>query len=195
MAGRGVVAIVLAAGGSRRMGAPKMLAELGGRSLVRLATETALASRADDVIVVIGANAAEVRGALADTRARCVDNPDWSAGLAGSIRSGVEAAGEADAVLLILGDQPALTPAILDALVEAHRAGRTLAACEYEDGTIGPPSLLGRSHFAALLALEGDQGARALLRGGEPVLVPFPDGLLDVDTPEDLARARQTLAP
>ncbi len=191
MSGAGVVAIVLAAGGSSRMGTPKMLARLDGRPLVCGATETALVSRVDDVIVVVGANAAEVRGVLEGTPARFVDNPDWSTGLAGSIRCGVETAREADAVLLILADQPALTPGILDALVEAHRAGRTQAACQYEDGTIGPPALLGRAHFAALQSLEGDQGARALLRAGNPVLVPFPGGTLDVDTPEDLARARE----
>lgn len=170
------------------MGEPKLLALLGGRPLVRWAVEAAQASRADEVLVVVGANARATRDALVATGVHCVENPGWEAGLASSIHCGLEAAGEPDAVLLILADQPAVTPAVLDALVEKHRSGHALAACEYTDGTVGPPALLGRIHFEALRVLEGDRGAHAIVRSGEPELVQFSGGTFDVDTPEDLAR-------
>ena len=191
MAGDRIAAIVLAAGGSRRMGAPKMLADLGGRPLVRHAVDAALASRVDEVWVVTGPANSEVRLALSDRDVYVVHNPAWAAGLAGSIRAGLEACSGADAVIVILGDQPALTPAILDALIDAHGQGRPLAACVYENGAVGPPALFARAHFPALLSLEGDRGAHALLRDSDPRLVPFPAGALDVDTPEDLERARR----
>ncbi len=172
------------------MGAPKLLALLAGRPLISHAVDAALQSQADAVFVVTGASADEVRTALGDCGARFVDNRAWASGLASSIGCGIRAAHDFDAAVLLLGDQPTLRPETLDALIEHYRAGRPLAACEYQDGTIGPPALFDRSHYEALLELTGDAGAKAVLRGKSATIVPFPTGTLDVDTPEDLERAR-----
>lgn len=191
----GIAAIVLAAGGARRMGRPKQLLEIGGRALVRRAVDAA-AGVADAVWVVVGAGADAVAAALAESGARIARNPDWTRGMASSIRCGVEAACAAApkprALLLLLCDQPAVTTALLQQLAAHFAAGRDLAACEYA-GALGPPALFGAQHFSALRALRGDGGARALLEapGAQVARVPFPEGALDVDTPDDLRRAAQ----
>lgn len=191
----GIAAIVLAAGGARRMGRPKQLLEMGGRALVRRAVDAA-AGVADAVWVVVGAEADAVAAALAGSGARIARNPDWTRGMASSIRCGVEAACTAAppprALLLLLCDQPAVTTALLQRLAAHFAAGRGLAACEYA-GALGPPALFGAQHFSALRALRGDGGARALLEapGAQVARVPFPEGALDVDTPADWRRAAQ----
>ncbi len=184
-----MTAVVLAAGGSSRMGRPKMLVDLGGTPLVRHAVDAVFASRADEIVVVTGAASREVEAALDDSRIVFAHNPDWESGIAGSIRSGVLAANESHAALVVLGDQPMVTGEILDALIDRFHEGHATVACEYEDGTLGPPALFGASPRASLLSLAGDQGARILLRASSPARVPFPGGALDVDTPADLARA------
>lgn len=181
-------AIVLAAGGSSRLGQPKQLLELDGRPLVRRAAEQAVAAGCDPVIVVVGAEAGAVEGALQESGARCVENRAWAEGMAGSIRCGVGALPEdVDAALILLCDQPAVSTALLVRLRAAQReSGMPMVACAY-GGTLGPPALFVRACFPALLGLEGDAGARSLLaRARERVAsVEFPDGALDVDTGED----------
>lgn len=180
------------------MGVSKQLLALEGESLVRRAARVALASRCDDVFVVVGAHAAEVTEELNDLPVRVVENRRWHDGLSTSIRVGVTAA-EAltepavDAVLLILVDQPAVDPELLDRLIAAlENAPAGLVAAEYA-GTIGAPALFSRRHFPALLALLGDRGGKSVLvaHAGAVVAIPFPNGVFDIDTPADLERARK----
>jgi len=191
-----VTAVLLAAGASRRLGQPKQLLRLAGQPLVRRAALTALGSRAERVLVVTGSRATEVEAALAGLAVECVRCTRWEAGLAASLRTGIEAAlahGDAS-VLVMLADQPAVNAALLDALIARHAAGAEIAACEY-GGEPGVPALFA-PHFARkLLALEGDRGAKALLvrEREHRALVPFPDGALDVDTLDDWERARRIL--
>jgi molybdenum cofactor cytidylyltransferase len=190
-----VVAVLLAAGGSRRLGEPKQLLRLAGQPLVRRAALAALGSRARRVVVVTGAEAERVEAALAGLAVECVRCSKWQDGLAASLREGVSAAladGEAS-VLLLLADQPALDAALLDALIDAHAAGAAIAASHY-GGEPGVPALFAPRFARELLALGGDRGAKALLLRERERLaaVPFPGGALDVDTPEDWARAART---
>lgn len=188
MPGSGIAAIVLAAGGARRMGTPKMLCPLHGRPLVRHAVDAVLGSMADTCCVVAGDAHAGIRAALRGTGARVVHHPGWEAGMASSLRAGLAAVGACEAVIVVLGDQPRLTAPIVDALIAQHRAGAPIVACDHGGGVSGPPVLFDRSRLGALRALEGDHGARALLRDPAVERVPFPGGRDDVDTTADLAR-------
>ena len=181
--------VLLAAGGSSRLGRAKQLLPYLGRTLVEHAARTALASGAAEVVVVVGAESAAVREALRGLRVRIVQNDAWAEGMGGSIARGVAALGEEiDAAVVALGDQPRITPAHLRTLAERVReSGKPIVASSY-DGVLGAPCAFDRSEFARLRALSGDVGARHLVRSGEePVeAVVFAGANLDVDTPEDV---------
>ncbi len=180
--------VLLAAGGSSRLGRPKQLLPYLGRTLVEHAARTALASAAAEVVVVVGAEARAVREALRGLRVRIVENGDWASGMGGSIARGVAALGSGtEAVVVALGDQPRITPSHLRTLAERVSEDRPIVASSY-DGVAGAPCAFGRSEFGRLEALKGDQGARDLIRsGGETVeVVEFAGANVDIDTPEDV---------
>jgi molybdenum cofactor cytidylyltransferase len=184
---------VLAAGASRRLPGPKQLLRYRGVTLVRRAAQTAVAAACGPVVVVLAPGAGPLRFELVDLDVRMVENPDTAKGLSTSVRAGLEAlerGGTPDAVVFMTCDQPLLTAEILRSLVAAFAASRPAAvACEYA-GTIGVPVLFDRSLFGELRALEGDQGAKRILRRhpAETVRIPFEQGSLDIDTPEDARR-------
>jgi molybdenum cofactor cytidylyltransferase len=188
-----VSAIVLAAGASARMGRPKQLLEWQGRPLVRVAAETALAGGLDPVLVVVGAARAAATAALAGLPALVVDNPDYASGQSSSLRVSVTALGEqAEAAVVLLGDQPFVTAEIVARIVEEWRASAAPIVAPVYAGQRGNPVLFARSIFPELLAIQGDQGARAVLaaHSSHVRLVPFdnPLPLADLDTPEDYQR-------
>lgn len=183
-------AIILAAGGSSRMGAAKQLLEIDGRPMVARAADAALGSGAAPVVVVLGANAGEVAAAIAGRRVLTVHNADWREGLSSSIRAGLAALLAAepslDAVLLAPCDQPALSPEVITLLSSLHRATGRMSAARYQ-GRNGAPAVFGRIHFGALMALKGDQGARGLLNGGPErvAAIDLPELGVDLDTPSE----------
>ncbi len=180
--------VVLAAGGSARMGRAKQLLPYLGHSLVEHAARTALASGAAEVIVVVGAHADEVRARLRNLKVRVVLNAEWAEGMGGSVAKGVAALSDAiDTAVVALGDQPRITPAHLRILGE-H--GGRIVASSY-DGVVGAPCAFARSEFSRLVALRGDEGARSLIRAEDVATIPFAAANLDVDTPLDY----QTLVP
>jgi molybdenum cofactor cytidylyltransferase len=187
----GVAAIVLAAGASSRLGHMKQLLLFGGKPLVRHVVDTASAAACSPIVVVTGAQAGSVLEALAGSQAQAIENPEWREGIAGSLRRGILALpGQVDAAIVLLCDQPAVSPALLQSLIAAQRnTGQAIVACRWEHA-IGPPALFLRERFPALLALAGDVGARSMLRaaGENLTLVDFPDGHFDVDTPADWER-------
>lgn len=190
-----VAGVLLAAGAARRFGSPKQLAPLRGAPLLQHPLDALLAARLDDVVVVLGAYAPEVKAALRPSRARVLVAGDWEEGMAASLRRGVHAAAgrEADWALVALGDQPGLSAPAVDALTAAARAappGVGAVRATY-GGTPGHPVVLHRDLFAAVAGLRGDAGARSLL--GDVALLPVEVGHLarpdDVDDPADLRRA------
>jgi len=192
----GVAIVVLAAGGSTRMGQPKQLLEHRGMSLIRHAATVALASSCRPVCVVLGDQAERLEQEISDLPVVVVRNDAWDTGMASSIRAGVQAVLEAnpraDAVVVMLCDQPLVTAALLDALVEEWRTtGRSLVASDY-GAEQGVPALFAHAWFGDLVRLTGDVGARTILRAhaGEVGLVPFPDAAIDVDSPADYERLR-----
>jgi molybdenum cofactor cytidylyltransferase len=198
--GRKVTAVILAAGRSTRMGGPnKLLAELGGKTLVRIVAEQALASKASDVIVVTGHQAGEVEKSLAGLNAKFVRNPDFAEGLASSVKAGISAVPkEADAAVILLGDMPLIDAQLIDRLIEAFAPDRGgLIAVPVSDGRRGNPVLWSRRFFSELMTLDGDIGARHLIaKHGEAVAEVPVEGhgaFLDIDTPQALEAAR--LAP
>jgi len=182
--------LLLAAGGATRFGSPKVLAPFHGVPLVRRGVQLLAPRCPAGVYVVVGAAAAGVRAALAAESVAFVENPDWPSGLSTSLARGVAALPpEADAVLVLLGDQPAITAEDLAALIAAWRIEPELIAAAGFMDRLGPPVIMPRSVWPQLAALRGDQGARSLLEWhAEHTTVSMPHAAFDIDTPEDLAR-------
>jgi len=146
------------------------------------------------VTVVLGANAAELAPLLRHSPASIAINRQWPEGLASSIRAGVtQLPGTADAVLIMLADQPLVTSEDLRRLISTARRNPTSVVAALYDGTVGVPAVFPRQCFRELGELRGDQGARALLHrfGADLVRLPMPDAAVDIDTPEDLLRLDQ----
>jgi len=190
---RRVAAIVLAAGRSTRMGGPnKLLAEIAGKPLVRLAAEQALASKAEPVIVVTGHQRERVQRTLAGLNVICVDNPDYAEGLSTSLKAGVLALPEnTDAAVVMLADMPQVDAALVDRLIGAFDPERgALIVVPTIEGKRGNPVLWSRRFFSDLMELQGDIGARHLIgRFPEAVIEVAVEGraaLTDVDTPDAL---------
>jgi molybdenum cofactor cytidylyltransferase len=198
--GRNIAALVLAAGRSSRMGGPnKLLAEIGGRPLVRIVAEAALASRARPVIVVTGHQRERVEAALDGLPVRFVHNPDFADGLGTSLKAGIGALpAEADGVIVCLGDMPQVDAALIDRLIGAFDPDKgALAVVPTIDGMRGNPVVWSRRFFPDLMAVEGDVGARHLIGRYPEAVAEVPltgrAALTDIDTPEALEAVRAEL--
>ena len=192
-------AILLAAGNSSRMGpaGPKQLLPYQGQSLVRRAIDTACMSAVCPVLVVLGANAEQVRPTIDGLQVEIVENPRWETGMGSSLRAGLErllaVAPGAAAAIVMLCDQPLVTSEDIRGLIHAHaQTGKPLVASSYS-GTLGVPALIGKSWFNRLMALPESSGAKALfLAGGDDVAhVDVPCAAIDIDRPEDYEKLRR----
>jgi molybdenum cofactor cytidylyltransferase len=186
----GISALILAAGRATRFGAgaddSKLLAALEGKPLVRHVAGAALASQAAEVIAVTGHAAEGVRQALAGLDLRLVHNADFATGMASSLKAGLAALDpRASGVVVLLGDMPRITSAIIDRLITHFETGGATAdaAVPVREGRQGNPVLLGRALFAALDTLNGDQGARRILSepGRRVLLCSVEDAAIEVD--------------
>jgi molybdenum cofactor cytidylyltransferase len=191
--GRRIAAIVLAAGRSTRMGGPnKLLAEIKGRPLVRIAAEQALASQAEPVIVVTGHQRERVEAALDGLPVTFVHNPDFADGLSASVKAGVAAApDDVDGVIVCLGDMPQVNAPLIDKLIGAFDPEKgALVVVPTINGKRGNPVVWSRRFFPELVALQGDAGARHLIKSVPEAVVEVPlsgtAALVDVDTPDAL---------
>jgi molybdenum cofactor cytidylyltransferase len=201
--GRAIAAVVLAAGRSSRMGGPnKLLAEIGGKPLVRHVVDAALASRARPVIVVTGHQRDKVEAALAGLPVKFVHNPHFADGLGTSLKAGIAALGtlpaEADGAIVCLGDMPQVDAALIDRLIGAFDPEHgALVVVPTIDGKRGNPVVWSRRFFPDLMAVEGDVGARYLIGRYTEAVAEVPlsgtAALTDVDTPEALEAVRAEL--
>ena len=190
-----IAAIVLAGGGSRRLGQPKQLLLSNGETLLNRAIRLAFEAGASPVLVVLGAEFARILRSIQATSAIPVHNDQWRQGMGRSIQVGMRAlsvcAPDADGVLLMSCDQPRLTADHLRRLMSAFasRGGPAVAASSYA-GVKAVPAVFPRETFAALRALHGEKGARSIIECTIlPVVdVAFEGGEVDIDAPEDLAR-------
>ena len=182
--------VLLAAGGSGRMGTPKQLLPFGGKPLVRHCAEVALAAF-QPVIAVVGASAAEVEAALAGLPVQVVHNALWEHGVGTSIHAGVRRAAELDleGVVLLPADQPLVTAEHLRGLQEKQgTSGKPIVASRYA-GTVGVPVLFSRQYFPHLLRLVPGQGCKGILMSNkkDALLVDCQAAEFDIDTPDDYA--------
>jgi molybdenum cofactor cytidylyltransferase len=198
--GRSMAALVLAAGRSSRMGGPnKLLEKIGGRPLVRIVAEAALASRARPVIVVTGHQHERVEAALAGLPVTFVHNAKYADGLGLSLKTGIAALpAQADGAIVCLGDMPQVDAALIDRLLDAFDPDKgALVVVPTIEGNRGNPVVWSRRFFPDLMAVEGDIGARHLIgRYAEAVTeVPLTGkaALTDVDTPEALEAVKAEL--
>ena len=184
---RFVTGLVLAAGGSRRLGEPKQLLPYGSGTLLDHTLETARASGFDQLIVALGGGSEEIRRQVDLSGAEVVENPDYGEGCSSSIAAGLSAVdARSEVLVLMLGDQPGVTAATVRALI-AGRGEATLAVCRYDDGR-GHPLAFSRALFGELRELHGDKAVWKLMdrRAGEVVEVRVPGSIPpDVDTRED----------
>ena len=193
-AGRRSAGVVLAAGGSTRMGRPKQLLVVGGRPLLELVVAQACASRLDQVMVVLGANAEAVKRGVDLGRASMVVNENHAAGMSTSLRTGIEAlGGDVERAVIILGDQPDVSAQLIDQLLDLQAVSGLPAAALSFDGLLHPPVVLDRSLWPGLLELEGDVGCRRIIRASPELVAMLPAGSpgrrpVDIDTQDDYDR-------
>jgi len=171
-----IAGVILAAGASTRLGRPKQLAMIDGETLVERAVRVANQAGLSPVIVVVA------DGALNFKDARAILNPDANEGMASSIRCGVTAATGCDGAVLLACDQPTLTA---DHLRQLCAEPQSICGSGYA-GKVGIPAYFPASDFPKLLQLQGDTGARDLLRNARSV--PSENLSYDVDTEEDIAQ-------
>ena len=187
-----VAILLLAAGGSTRMrGGDKLLETLGGEPLLVRSAQVALASSAENIIVVLGANRVARESVLAGLPVRIVVNENWQDGMGRSIAVGAAAlAPGIRGVIVMPADMPDLTPALLDGLIGALSASapETILRPRTREGKPGNPVLFGAVHLPALAALSGDAGARQVIAANRDDLryidVEGEAVLTDLDTPE-----------
>lgn len=194
----GIGAVILAAGASARMSIPKQLLQFRGQAFLRRAASVALEAGCRPVVVVTGANAAACRESLRGLDVLEAENQQWESGMSSAVRVGVEALVTPNpriaAVVLMLCDQPFVTRDVIVGLVKAHyETGCSVVASRF-GGSYGVPALFGKAHFAELGTLEGAAGAKQVIQKHlqKVQLLPFPEGEIDVDTPDDFARLQST---
>jgi molybdenum cofactor cytidylyltransferase len=192
MTPRGTGIVILAAGGSRRMGQPKQLLPFRDRTLLRHAVDTAVASMCRPILVVIGAHAELVSLELQSLPVLVAYNPEWATGIGSSLRLAIQTLGAVDGidgVVITLSDQPLVTADAVNRIVAAHcQTGKDIVASEYAD-THGVPLFIGRRFFDEMSALAGTEGAKRVIDRHleEMTTVPLLEAAFDIDTPGEYA--------
>ncbi len=178
--------VILAAGASRRLGEPKQLLRLSGKSLLRRAAEEALAVDVACVVVVLGAYAEKMIPELEGLNVQIAENHDWQEGMASSIRAGIGALQkqQVNAALLMLCDQPLIERDFLQEMMTVWRRLSVPVVAAGYGNAVGAPALFESMLFDDLIKLRGESGARQLICQHQHEVVPCPAGLVDIDTPE-----------
>ncbi len=192
-----VAAVVLAAGAGERFGGPKQIAPWRGKPLILHVLDAVAAAAVDEIVVVLGAHQDRVRPVVERWRAahargkpvRLVPNPHWAEGLSTSVRAGLRALGPVSAALFPLADQPRISSALLDALIQRHRQTLAPAVVPTYGDKPGAPVLFDARLFPELMELQGDVGGRVLVRKYQEAVAWVAWDVSagqDVDRPADL---------
>jgi molybdenum cofactor cytidylyltransferase len=189
--------ILLAAGSSSRMGHSKQLLDIDGQPLLRRTVTTALAANPDNLIVVLGSNFEEHQKVINDLPLNIIHNENWKKGMGNSLKTGLnkllEQNSNIEAVIILVCDQPLLTAHHIIKLIETFsKSSSAIIATGYSD-TTGVPALFDKSYFQELLKLPDDHGAKSIIQNFSGVVesVAFPNGVFDLDTPDDLLNFRK----
>ena len=192
--------LILGAGASQRLGPPKQLLPFRGTTLLGWVVDQALRADAlDEVVVVLGRATDEIRERIDFGAAQVVENPVFSEGCSSSYRAGIAALNaQSEAIMIILGDQPGITPEIINSLAEQWRNEEApIALCSYR-GRKGHPMIFAQSMFEQLKDLHGDKAAWKLVDANAnlvqeiPLDLPFPDNINTADDFERLAQSVKT---
>jgi molybdenum cofactor cytidylyltransferase len=192
-----IAGLILAAGGSRRLGRPKQLEPWGAdATLLGTVIEATRGFGLDELWVVLGSELERVMAEVDLAGCGVVDNPEWEEGLASSLRVGLDALtrmSKADAALIVLGDQPGVDPAVVAALIERKKRAKAPAIVPKYRYAWGNPILVDRTLWPRLISLSGDEGAKRLLQAHpEWVEEVWVESLppRDVDTASDVRDLR-----
>ncbi len=183
--------IILAAGKASRMGKPKQLLTYQGTSLISHAVKIGLNSICEPVLVVLGAYAEQIKPEINKLPIKIVENPQWETGMSSSIRVGITAIKESnsklDGVIIALADQPLIDVKVFNKLIQSYQETRNIIIASAYDGVVGVPALFNNILFSELINLEGDKGAKALMRKyrDEVLSIEIPEAAIDIDTEDD----------
>jgi len=194
-----IAAVVLAAGSSSRMGKPKQTLQLEDGPMLEMVLQTLRQTKVGRVVVVLGAHSSVVRGWVKFGKEKVVVNPRFKEGMSGSIRLGLAEAEEADAAMIVLGDQPFVSPGTIDRIIDAYVSSRSPVVVPVYHGRRGNPVLFDRSLFPQIRRIRGDVGAKSVVSGNEDKLLQVDvndEGILvDIDTPSDYSNAVSAEGP
>lgn len=182
--------LLLAAGGSRRLGKPKQLLELDRQTLIRTTASALADSGCEPCVAVLGAEAERCGNEIKDLAITAVENPMWENGMSSSIRVGlaklIEIDPFIDAVMITLCDQPLVTSEKIALFSEKFTGGRPAMIAARYNGVLGVPALFSKEMFGDLLRLDGDKGARDLIREHrQTVAIDLPEAAIDIDTADE----------
>jgi molybdenum cofactor cytidylyltransferase len=188
--------ILLAAGESSRLGRPKQLLTYEGKTLLQHSLQVARESKALPIVVVLGAHADIIKREIDGVNVQVVQNKDWQEGMASSIRCGIntfkQISPSAEGVIIMVCDQPYISAFLLIELIKAHqKTGKPIVASSFQN-TFGPPVFFHNTFFNELLELKGDVGAKTIIHQHTDAVevIPFPEGIYDVDTEADYERIK-----
>lgn len=180
-------ALIPAAGASVRMGRPKLLLELGGRTLIENAIGTASMAGCSPIVVVVGGGPPQIADIARRLGAEVVQNDEWRQGIGTSIARGMSALPrDTDVVLILPADQIDVEPEHLQRLIASARDEGGVAATDF-GANRGAPAAFFIGEFGLLSNLSGDRGARDAIQNARPIAPPRP--IRDIDTLEDFAKA------
>ena len=193
-------AVILAAGMSKRMGQPKVLMRLNGKTLVHYPIQLAIIHQLQPIVVIAGKHIDEMKKSLKVTQGiDFVFNPDYESGMASSLKLGIQTVGaKVDAVIVFLADQPFIPNEVVQSLIDHYmlhkEEGVRIVRPQY-DGVLGHPILFDRSVFNEFNMINGDQGGRNVIQNNIKYLkiVSFNNRNwgVDIDTPEEYATMQQ----
>jgi len=193
-----IALIILAAGGSRRMGQPKQLLPIGGEPLIKHVVREGLRSKCFPVIAVLGDKYARIIPEIENLPVYIARNRNWSRGISSSIKCGLDTLQvvypKAPAVILAVADQVEVSSGVFNGIVDVFRSSSAQIIASRYQGTKGTPALFTKKYFSDLRSLRGDKGARKLIESKADRIVQcvdFDQGEIDLDTPEDYFRFSQ----